>query len=167
MSSLDIGTPGSYFWSRAFNEVVKPRGSHDETQPRKSHEKPSDSTRCFAARTHGRKGSMRDWEVSLHSIISKSSVLHDQCALHHFLVLTLPLVNLEMRFLLREKVVTPRIMVFLITFIRGSFMCQLFWLIETKEIWFKFNLNFQIQVKKFLVWNLNSFSWVELFTRYK
>jgi hypothetical protein len=100
MSSLDIGTLGSYFRSRAFNEAVRPRGSRDEIPPKKSCEEPSDSTGPSAARTHGRKIYIGDREVFLYSIARKSSVLHGQCALHHFLVLPSPLVNIRMRFLL-------------------------------------------------------------------
>jgi hypothetical protein len=51
---------------------------------------------------HGRKSCMRDWEVLLCSIVPKSSVLHGQCVLHHFIVLP-PLINLGTRFLLRGE----------------------------------------------------------------
>jgi hypothetical protein len=40
-------------------------------------------------------------------------------------------------------------------------------LIKIKEIWFSFDLNPQIQVKKFLVWTSNSFPRVELVTKCK
>jgi hypothetical protein len=95
---LDIGTLGSYFRSRAFNEAVRPRGSHVEMQPRKSCEKPSDSTRRFATHTHGRKGYMGGQEVFLRSIVSKSSVSTINVSFIIFLCSPLPHVNHGMRF---------------------------------------------------------------------
>jgi hypothetical protein len=86
MSSLEIATSESSFRSRALDEAVRPRGSRDETQPKKSRENPSDSTRRSISRTYGRKGYMGDQEVFLHSTVLKSSVLHAPCVLHQFLV---------------------------------------------------------------------------------
>jgi hypothetical protein len=107
MSAISNGTSESSFWSRAFDEAIRPRGSHNETQHQQSHEKPSDSTRWYVA--HTRKWKQHGKPQSF--LLSTVLVFCFPCVKVSFVVFLhyLSFLNLGTRILLRERVVTPHI----------------------------------------------------------
>jgi hypothetical protein len=67
---------------------------------------------------HGRKTSMGYREVFFLPAVPISSFVLGQCIIRRFLC-SPPFINLETRFLLRGRAVTPHIMASLITFIKA------------------------------------------------
>jgi hypothetical protein len=67
---------------------------------------------------HERKSFTKDQKVFLLRTIFISSFLHEQCALHRFLCFPPPFVNLNTRFLLRGRVVTPYVTKILIKLLK-------------------------------------------------
>jgi hypothetical protein len=141
---LDVGVWESSFPFRASDWVNGPRRSSNVAQHKESHESQSESTRCYIAHAWKEKlhGKLRSFLLSMAPI---SSFLRSQCIFHHFLCPSF--VNLGMRFLLRRRVVTPRVMFspnyFYLKLNHASSALVNKILIKIKGIRFNFDLNFQ------------------------
>jgi hypothetical protein len=90
------------FSFQASTRVVGPRRSNNEVQHKQSHEAQSDLTRCYVAHARKEKLHERPRSFLLRTILI-SSLLLDQCALHRFLCLPPPFINLKTRFRLRGE----------------------------------------------------------------
>jgi hypothetical protein len=113
MLSLTLELEDALSHSEYLTRVAGPRRLSNEAQNKQSQEAQSDSTRCYIA--HARKKKLHERPRSFSPLNYLDILLSPRSmCLQRFLCFRPPFINLGMRFLLRGRAVTPRVMVLLI-----------------------------------------------------